>query len=47
MRLHNPPDLEFRRDKGFERADRIQRILDEVTGRRGNAPGHEEGGGDE
>jgi ribosome-binding factor A len=32
MRVHNPPDLEFRRDKGFERADRVQRILDQVTG---------------
>jgi ribosome-binding factor A len=47
MRIHNPPDLEFRRDKGFERADRVQRILDEVTGRRGNPAGPEEGGGDE
>jgi ribosome-binding factor A len=47
MRLHNPPDLEFRRDKGFERADRVQRILDEVTGRRGNTTRHQEGGGDE
>jgi len=28
MRLHNPPDLEFRRDKGYERADRVARILD-------------------
>jgi ribosome-binding factor A len=34
MRLHNPPELEFRRDKGFERADRIQRILDRVAGTR-------------
>jgi ribosome-binding factor A len=47
MRTHNPPDLEFRRDKGFERADRVQRILDEVTGRRAQGTGHEEGGGDE
>jgi ribosome-binding factor A len=42
MRLHNPPDLEFRRDKGFERADRVQRILDEVTGRREQGTGHSE-----
>jgi ribosome-binding factor A len=34
MRLHNPPELEFRRDKGFERADRVQRILDRVAGTR-------------
>ena len=47
MRVHNPPDLEFRRDKGFERADRIQRILDEVTAHRAQSTGHEEGGGDE
>jgi len=30
MRMHNPPDLEFKRDKGFERADRIARVLDEI-----------------
>lgn len=30
MRMHNPPDLEFLRDKGFERADRVQRILDQL-----------------
>lgn len=28
MRLHNPPELEFRRDRGYERADRVARILD-------------------
>jgi ribosome-binding factor A len=32
MRIHNPPELEFRRDKGFERADRVQRILDQIAG---------------
>jgi ribosome-binding factor A len=42
MRMHNPPDLEFRRDKGFERADRVARILDEVTGRRAQGAGHRE-----
>lgn len=30
MRLHEPPQLEFRRDLGFERADRVQRLLDEL-----------------
>jgi len=35
MRMHNPPELEFRRDKGFERADRVQRILDEISARGG------------
>jgi len=30
MRIHNPPDLEFRRDKGFERADRIARVPDQI-----------------
>ena len=30
LRMHNAPDLEFRRDLGFERADRVQRILDEI-----------------
>jgi len=34
MRIHNPPDLEFRRDKGFERADRIARVLDQIRGDR-------------
>ncbi|HLE61056.1 MAG TPA: 30S ribosome-binding factor RbfA [Thermoanaerobaculaceae bacterium] len=43
MRVHNPPDLEFRRDKGFERADRVQRILDQVTGHRAQGTGHSEG----
>ncbi len=46
MRIHNPPDLEFRRDKGFERADRIQRILDDI-GHRAQGSGQPEGGGDE
>jgi ribosome-binding factor A len=35
MRMHNPPDLEFRRDLGFERADRVQRILDQLARERG------------
>jgi len=30
LRMHTPPDLEFRRDLGFERADRVQRILDQI-----------------
>ncbi len=38
MKLHNPPDLEFQRDLGYERSDRVQRVLDEI----GVAP--EEGG---
>ena len=47
MRIHNPPELEFRRDKGFERADRVQRILDDITGHRAHGSGQPEGGGDE
>ena len=31
MRMHNPPDLQFRRDKGFERADRVSRLLDQIA----------------
>jgi ribosome-binding factor A len=46
MRIHNPPELEFRRDKGFERADRVQRILDDITGHRAQGSGQPEGGGD-
>jgi len=46
MRIHNPPELEFRRDKGFERADRVQRILDDI-GQRAHGSGQKEGGGDE
>jgi ribosome-binding factor A len=34
LRMHNPPDLEFKRDLGFERADRIARVLDEIHGHR-------------
>ena len=30
LRVHNPPELEFRRDKGFERSDRVHRILDQL-----------------
>lgn len=47
MRIHNPPELEFRRDKGFERADRVQRILDDITAHRAHGSGQPEGGGDE
>ncbi len=36
LRMHNPPDLEFRRDLGFERADRVQRILDRIHESEGN-----------
>jgi len=36
IRLHNPPELEFRRDRGFERSDRVQRILDELAKERGD-----------
>ncbi len=43
LRIHNPPEIEFRRDKGFERADRVQRILDQVTGHRAQGAGHGEG----
>ena len=39
LRMHNPPDLEFRRDLGFERADRVQRILDKIHGDRGPGTG--------
>ena len=42
LRMHNPPDLEFRRDLGFERADRVQRILDEIAGARGAGLGARE-----
>jgi ribosome-binding factor A len=42
LRMHNPPDLEFRRDLGFERADRVQRILDEIHGARGSGFGARE-----
>jgi ribosome-binding factor A len=37
MRMHNPPDLEFRRDKGFERADRVARVLDRIHETRGQS----------
>lgn len=28
LHIHNVPDLQFARDRGYERADRIHRILD-------------------
>lgn len=37
LRMHNPPDLEFKRDLGFERADRIARVLDEINAGRPKA----------
>ncbi|HVN31458.1 MAG TPA: 30S ribosome-binding factor RbfA [Thermoanaerobaculaceae bacterium] len=46
MRIHNPPDLEFRRDKGFERADRVARLLDQISESRaqvGDTGGSDEG----
>ncbi len=42
MRIHNPPEVEFRRDKGFERADRIARVLDQIHGDRAPGAGHRE-----
>lgn len=30
MRIHEPPQLEFVRDRGFEHADRVHRILDRL-----------------
>jgi ribosome-binding factor A len=30
MKLHSPPDLEFQRDLGYERSDRVQRVLDGI-----------------
>lgn len=30
MKLHDPPALDFRRDMGFARADRVQRVLDRL-----------------
>ncbi len=42
MRIHNPPEIEFRRDKGFERADRIARVLDQIQGHRAQGAGHSE-----
>ncbi|MFH1176612.1 MAG: 30S ribosome-binding factor RbfA [Acidobacteriota bacterium] len=37
LRMHSAPALEFLRDKGFERAERVQRILDEISATRGPA----------
>lgn len=47
LRMHNPPDLEFKRDLGFERADRIARVLDEIHGARGSGLGAREDNVDE
>jgi ribosome-binding factor A len=37
MKLHDPPHLEFHRDLGFERADRVQRLLDRLGLEHGEA----------
>ena len=44
MKLHDPPALDFRRDKGFDRADRVQRVLDRLNLGGGDASddGHED-----
>jgi ribosome-binding factor A len=49
LRMHSSPEIEFRRDLGFERADRVQRLLDEIAvdraaadEREGPEPGHDE-----
>ena len=39
LRMHNAPELEFRRDLGFERADRVQRILDGIAVERAASEG--------
>lgn len=31
MKLHSPPDLEFLRDRGYERSDRVSRVLDRIS----------------
>jgi ribosome-binding factor A len=41
LRLHGSPEMDFRRDKGFERADRVQRILDEIAEHRAPETGNE------
>lgn len=42
MRLHNPPALEFLRDKGFERSDRVQRLLDQLAAEQEPGSGNDE-----
>jgi ribosome-binding factor A len=42
LRMHSPPDLTFKRDKGFERADRISRLLDTIS----KQPTGDEAGGE-
>jgi len=49
LRMHSSPEIEFRRDLGFERADRVQRLLDEIAvdraatdEREGTESGHDE-----
>jgi ribosome-binding factor A len=44
LRIHNPPELEFLRDKGFERADRVARILDQISADRSGTDGEQDAG---
>jgi ribosome-binding factor A len=45
LRIHNAPDLIFERDRGFERADRIERLLASLPpAGRGSDGGEDEGG---
>lgn len=47
LHMHAAPDLEFLRDKGFERADRVQRILDQLQPIAGDDEPAEDTSGDE
>lgn len=46
LAMHAAPDLEFHRDKGFERADRVQRILDRLQPLPGDTDATGSEGGD-
>jgi len=43
MRIHEPPQFEFVRDRGFEHADRVHRILDQLGLEHGAAEETQEG----
>lgn len=47
LKIHNAPELLFERDRGYERADRMDRLLAALRPGEGKSGGDDGGGGDE
>lgn len=47
LKIHNAPELLFERDRGYERADRMDRLLAALHPGEGESGGEDGGGGNE